>query len=59
MTEVDVEKVVGAIMVPTCLAMRLKMDEREELLEAMMPLEDAPAGDDVAESIQGDTPFKQ
>ena len=34
-------------------------DAREELLEVMMPLEDAPEGDEVAASIQGDTPLNE
>ena len=59
MAEADVKKVIGAISNPTCLVLRPKTDAREELLEVMMPLEDAPGGDEVAASIQGDTPLNR
>ena len=35
------------------------MDEREELLELVMPLEDTPEGDEIVTSIQGDTPLTE
>ena len=59
MAEADVKKVTRAISDPTCLALRPKTDAREELLEVMMPLEDAPGGDEVAASIQGNTPLNK
>ena len=55
MVEADTSKVMHAISNPTCLALWPRMDEREELLELVMPLEDAPQGDGIAASIQGDT----
>ena len=57
MAEADIRKVTCAISDPTCLALRPKTDAREELLEVMMPLEDALEGDEVVASIQGDTPL--
>ena len=57
MAEADVRKVMHAISDPTCLVLWPKTDAREELLEMMMPLEDAPEGDEVVASIQGDTPL--
>ena len=59
MAEADTSKVMRAISDPTCLALWPKTDVREELLELMMPLEDAPEGDEVATSIQGDTPLTE
>ena len=52
MAEADASKVMHAISDPLCLALRPKMDEREELLELVMPLEDAPEGDELAMSVQ-------
>ena len=52
MAEADTSKVTHAISNPTCLALRLKTDVREEILELMMPLEDISEGDEVAASIQ-------
>ena len=57
--EADVKKVMHAISDPTCQALQPKTDTREEFLEVMMPLEDAPEGDEVAASIQGDTPLNE
>ena len=59
MAEADIKKVTDAISNPTCLALRPKTEAREELLEVMMPLEDAPGGDEVTVSIQGETPLKK
>ena len=59
MTEADVEKVVSAIKDPSGLALRLKMDAWEELLEILMPLEDAPGTDEAMASIQGETPLNR
>ena len=57
MAEADVRKVTHATSDPTCLVLQPKTGAREELLEVMMPLEDAPEGDEVVASIQGDTPL--
>ena len=59
MAEADTSKVTCAISDPTCLALRPKTDVRKELLELMMPLEDVPEGDEVAASIQGNTPLTE
>ena len=53
--EADVEKVVSTIKDPSGLALRPKTDAREELLEVLMPLEDAPGSDEAMASIQGET----
>ena len=55
MTEAEVDKVVGSIKDPTCLALRPKTDACEELLEVLMPLEDAPTEEEVMASIEGET----
>ena len=59
MAEADTSKVMHAISDLTCLALWPKTDEREELLELVMPLEDVPEGDEVPASIQGDTPLTE
>ena len=55
MTEAEVDKVVGSIKDLTCLALRPKTDAHEELLEVLMPLEDAPTEEEVMASIEGET----
>ena len=57
MTEADIDKVIEAIKDPTGTALRLKTDTREELLEVLMPLEEAPTDEETMASIQGDTPL--
>ena len=57
--EADIKKVTDAISDPTCLVLRPKTEAREELLEVMMPSEDAPGGDEVMASIQGETPLNK
>ena len=57
--EADIEKVVNAIKDPTGLALRLKTDAPEELLEVLMPLEDAPGSEETMASIQGETPLNR
>ena len=59
MAQADVKKVTHAISDPTCLALQPKTDAREELQEVMMPLEDTLEVDEVAASIQGDTPLNE
>ena len=41
----DTDKVVHAISDPTCLALCPRTDEREEMLEMVMLLEDTPEGE--------------
>ena len=55
--EADTAKVVCAISDPTCLALHPRTDEREEMLEMVMPLENAPEGEEVVTSIEGNTPL--
>ena len=57
MTGAEMDKVVSAIKDPTALALRPKTDERDELLEVLMPLEEAPAEEEMMASIQGETPL--
>ena len=57
MTGAEVDKVVSAIKDPTGLALRPKTDEREELLEVLMPLEEAPTDEETMASIQGNMPL--
>ena len=57
MAKVDIAKVVHAVSNPTCLALWSRTDEREEMLELVMPLEDAPGGEEVVASIEGDAPL--
>ena len=53
MAEAEVDKVVGSIKDPTCVAVRPKTDVREELLSVLMPLEDAPTGEEAMAFIEG------
>ena len=57
MTGAEVDKVVSTIKDPTGLALRPKTNERDELLEVLMPLEEAPAEEEAMASIQGETPL--
>ena len=57
--EADVEKVISTIKDPSGLALRPKTDAWEELLEVLMPLEDAPGSDETMASIQGKTPLNR
>ena len=40
-----------------CLALHPRTDARKEMLEMVMLLEDAPEGEEVVASIEGDTPL--
>lgn len=42
---------------PTCMAIRLRTEEMEQLLEDLMPLKDVPSGSEVASFIEGITPL--
>ena len=53
MAEAKVDKVVGSIKDPSCVAVRSKTEVREELLSVLMPLEDAPTEEEAMASIEG------
>ena len=52
MADADITKVIHSVGNPRCLALRPRTEEREELLELVMPLKDAPMGEEVAASIE-------
>ena len=53
MAEAEVDKIVGSIKDPTCVAVRPKKEVHEELLSVLMPLEDAPTEEEAMASIEG------
>ena len=57
MAKADTAKVVRTISDPTCLALYPRTNEREEILEMVMPLEDTPEGEEMVMSIEGNTPL--
>ena len=55
--EADVAKVIGSIAGPKCLALMPRTEERGQLLEEVMPLEDVPSGSSVISSVEEITPL--
>ena len=51
-TEADVAKVIGSIANPKCLALMPRTEEREQLLEEVMLLEDILSGSNVISSVE-------
>ena len=50
--EADVAKVIHSVSDFMCLVLRPRMEEREQMLEMVMPLENVPCGDEVTASIE-------
>ena len=44
MADTDIAKVIHSVGNPKCLALRPRTEEREEMLELVMPLKDTPGG---------------
>ena len=57
MADADIAKVICSVGNPNCLALRPRTEEREEMLELVMSLEDAPGGEEVVASIEGNVPL--
>ena len=55
--DVDIAKVICSVSEPRCLALRPRTEEREEMLEMVMPLEDVPRGEEVTASIEKTAPL--
>ena len=55
--EADVTKVVGPIADLKCITLMPRTEERQQLLEEVMPLQDVPSGSGVISSLEEITPL--